>query len=93
MSGSGLKIKYKAPAVHQAILVLEFLMSAGPSTLQKISTYTGVSKATLLRILETLEAHAWVCSDPSAKTYTAAVRVLFKSDGSGEREQQIQETL
>ena len=86
-------MKYKAPAVHQAVEVIELLIESGPLTLARIADQTGFSKATLLRVLETLETHDWVSRVPGARTFESQVVVRSKRDLANYPEKRIQEVL
>jgi DNA-binding MarR family transcriptional regulator len=86
-------MKHKAPAVHQAIEVLELLMRSDPLTLGAIAEQTGFPKATILRLLETMSAHAWVSRSADGKTYEPLIVVRRKNDISRNLEDAIQAEL
>ncbi len=86
-------MKYKAPAVHQAVEVMELLIDSGPLTLARIADQTGFSKATLLRVLETLETHGWISRNPGVKTFEAQVVFRSKNDIANYPEERIQEVI
>jgi DNA-binding IclR family transcriptional regulator len=86
-------MKYKAPAVHQAIEILELLMDSGPLTLGQIAEITGFSKATILRLLDTMETHAWVGRNLDCKTYEPLVVIRSKHDPAQRLESLIQRQL
>lgn len=86
-------MKYKAPAVHQAVEVMELLIGSGSMSLARIAGQTGFSKSTLLRVLETLEDHGWVSRDSEEKTFESQVVVRSKSDIANYPEQRIQEII
>jgi DNA-binding IclR family transcriptional regulator len=86
-------MKYKAPAAHQAIEIIELLISSGSLTLGQIAEQTGFSKATILRLLETMEAHCWVGKVSGGKAYEALVFIKSKNDFSEVSEQVIQNLI
>lgn len=85
-------MKCQAPAVQQAIELLELLNQSGPLNLTGIAAQTGFSKATLLRILATLEAYGWVSRSKSGDRKFEA-EVMIRSKNHQNREQRIQEIV
>jgi DNA-binding IclR family transcriptional regulator len=83
-------MKYKAPAVHQAIEIIELLARKDSLTLGQIAEYTGFSKATILRLLETMEAHRWIRKVSGDKAYESLVFIRPQNYFSGVSEQDIQ---
>ena len=83
-------MKYKAPAVHQAIEILELLGHTSSLTLGQIADQTGFSKATILRLLETMEAHNWIGRVSGNKAYESLVFISPKNYFDGVSEQDIQ---
>lgn len=86
-------MKYKAPAVHQSVEVMELLIESGPLTLARIADQTGFSKATLLRVLETLETHGWISRNPGARTFESQIIIRSKRDFTDYPEECIQKIL
>lgn len=86
-------MKHKAPAVHQAIEIMEQLAQANPLTLGEIAEKTGFSKATILRLLDTLEEHNWIKKLKTEKSYIPTVTIRPTEETTENIEEQIQSVL
>lgn len=86
-------MKYKAPALAQGITVLDTLLVNGSMSLDEIARNTDISKATLLRLLETLVSHSWVKKDLGTKRYEVLVEIKPKNMNSYELNALIQDAL
>jgi DNA-binding IclR family transcriptional regulator len=86
-------MKYKAPAVHQAIEVIEMLIESESLTLGQIAEKTEFSKATLLRLLETMESHSWVGKISGGKAYESLVVIRPKNNPAHNSELLIQNII
>lgn len=70
---SNMKQKFKAPALARGLDVLLLLSNSGSLSLEKLSLASRIPKASLLRILQTLELKGLVERDPIDKHYTNKV--------------------
>jgi DNA-binding IclR family transcriptional regulator len=73
-----------APGVHAALGVLEFLATAGPTSLAELSRELGDAKSTLHRITAVLVERGWVIRD-AAGQFELGIRAL----GLGSRSEEL----
>ena len=73
-------------SVATAISVVELLSEAGPQGLSEAARHLEISKATLLRSLETLQAFDWVSQDPPPTSKWRLTTKLSKLGRSTSRE-------
>ena len=86
-------MKQKAPALDQGIIVLQTLCSNGQMSLGEIAKATEISKATLLRLLDTLISHLWVQRHTDSKKYEALVQICSSDTTSKKANELIQAAL
>jgi DNA-binding MarR family transcriptional regulator len=86
-------MKQKAPALDQGIIVLQTLCAHGPMSLDEIAKVTKISKATLLRLLDTLSSHLWVERHVGSKKFESLVQVRSLDTTSKKVDELIQTTL
>ncbi len=67
---------YPAPALARGLQVLGLLAAQGGMGLDALAQASGIPKASLLRLLNTLTALGYVARDPATKTYTALMRMI-----------------
>ena len=77
-------------ALERGLTVLRHLDESGGSSLHELHVVTGLSKATLLRILKTLEEQAWVHCAMGEQLYRLGTNVRAVGSRLG-REQEIAE--
>lgn len=68
-------------AVARALRVLRVVNEEPISTVASIHKSTGIDKATIVRMLETLEHEGYVVRDPERRTYVVTARTLLLSQG------------
>ena len=73
---SNIKQRYKAPALARGLEILSLLANSEPLSLEKLSYTTKIPKASLLRLLETLEIKGFVERNPVNRFYTNKVIFL-----------------
>ncbi|HPO90992.1 MAG TPA: helix-turn-helix domain-containing protein [Victivallales bacterium] len=71
-----MKQKYKAPALARGLDLIEFLSESEPLTLERLSEKLSIPKASLLRLLETLELKGYVEKNPKNKEYMAKTIII-----------------
>jgi len=67
-------------ALMRGLLVLEAVNAYGPAGLSQIRHHTGIPKATVLRLLESLRQAGYLTFDPEARTYQVGLRALALSN-------------
>ncbi|WP_323011802.1 helix-turn-helix domain-containing protein [Castellaniella sp.] len=77
-------------ALVRGLLVLETLNASGPAGLSDIWRKTGLPKATVFRMLETLHEHGYVTYDPSSQVYQVSLRALALSNNVSYGQQLLQ---
>jgi DNA-binding IclR family transcriptional regulator len=71
-----LEPRYPAPALARGLDVLSTLASCDKITLEALASRTSIPKASLLRLLQTLETKKLVCRDDNTRTYAALATIL-----------------
>jgi len=67
-------------ALMRGLLVLEAVNAYGPAGLSEIRHHTGIPKATVLRLLESLRQAGYLTFDTEARTYQVGLRALALSN-------------
>ncbi len=67
-------------ALVRGLLVLEAVNTHGPAGLSHIWRHTGLPKATVFRLLESLREAGYLSYDPEAQTYQVGLRTLALSN-------------
>jgi len=67
-------------ALMRGLLVLETVNAYGPAGLSEITHHTGLPKATVLRLLESLRQAGYLTFDTDARTYQVGLRALALSN-------------
>lgn len=67
-------------ALMRGLLVLEAVNAYGPAGLSEIRHHTGLPKATVLRLLESLRQAGYLTFDTDARTYQVGLRALALSN-------------
>lgn len=67
-------------ALLRGLVVLEAVNAYGPAGLSEIRKHTGIPKATVLRLLESLRQAGYLIFDPRARTYSVSLRALALSN-------------
>jgi IclR family mhp operon transcriptional activator len=68
-------------SVSRALRVLRVVNEEPMTTVASIHRVTGLDKATIVRMLETLEHEGYVVRDPERRTYVVTARTLLLSQG------------
>lgn len=68
-------------AVSRALRVLRVVNEEPMTSVASIHRVTGLDKATIVRMLETLEHEGYVVRDPERRTYVVTARTLLLSQG------------
>jgi IclR family mhp operon transcriptional activator len=67
-------------ALLRGLLVLEAVNTHGPAGLSQLWRHTGLPKATVLRLLESLRQVGYLSFDPDSQTYRVSLRTLALSN-------------
>ncbi|OGV65152.1 MAG: hypothetical protein A3K19_26830 [Lentisphaerae bacterium RIFOXYB12_FULL_65_16] len=70
------------PGLKRGVAVLRLLEDGHPARLEDLAARSGLPRASLLRLLETLAAMGLVVRDPGSKRYRGLARVMPLSDGT-----------
>ncbi len=67
-------------ALMRGLLVLEAVNAYGPAGLSQVQHHTGIPKATVLRLLESLRQAGYLTFDADSRTYQVGLRALALSN-------------
>jgi DNA-binding IclR family transcriptional regulator len=85
--------KYPAPALAKGLQVIETLQQHGPMILEELAGTTAISKASLLRIADTLIMLGAVERDAISRKYQATVKLIAVNGIAHDKEQLIHSAL
>ncbi len=85
--------KYPAPALAKGLQVIETLQQHGPMILEELAGATAISKASLLRIVDTLIMLGAVERDAISRKYQATVKLIAVNGIAHDKEQLIHTAL
>lgn len=77
-------------ALMRGLLVLEAVNAYGPAGLSEIQHHTGIPKATVLRLLESLRHLGYLTFDPRTRTYRVGLRALALGNNTSPDEHLLQ---
>ena len=85
--------KYPAPALAKGLQVIETLQQHGPMILEELAGMTAISKASLLRIVDTLIMLGAVERDTISRKYQVTVKIIAVNGIAHDKEQLIHTAL
>ncbi len=85
--------KFPAPALEKGLRSLKALIQGGPMNLKELSVETEIPKASLLRIMRTLQQLDMTARDDSDKTFRSLVRIVPFSSKSERARRKIFDSL